>query len=812
MKKLLIGLAALACLLGAAACDIVTTETVRPPSSSVESGSGNGGGNSWSSDQCDRGEHAWEYRDEDYLRWDEKRTEPTCTESAWKPYYVCWACDAYSLDRVTTVTENDLIVPALGHDYEEFWDWDWESDTHRLVNRCQREHCYEDDSYVVLVESEPHKWYYVEEGYPPKVCADCMINAISGAKIVDGVYYTLSKDQTYYQVAGQMNDEKHITIQSTVAGLPVKEILGFAAQWEGENGEPPYVPAFETVDIPDSVTTIRQSAFSRCTNLKSITVPNTVTRLEVYAFHGCANLQTVVFEEGSTLTSLGCAPADANDASLYGAGKTFKDCEKLQSITIPKSVERIEEHTFSGCTELEEVLFEDGSALAAIEKRAFSDCTALNNVILPDKVTELAAYAFDGCTALTSVRIGKGLANIGANVFYDCTNLVEVKLVNEDTSYAANAFVNCSANLTVDVYIEYFEYNNGYYGLKGSQVIFFNVVDKTADYIVLKEGTTKIASNALQGCANLRLIYIPASCQEYEENALANSLPNTFTIFHENRIGDSVLSTFEGDFEGGKAQLPHLKVESAKLSEDGFIYAGSTLWGYVGDEKEVVVPDSLERGYAVEVIAGYAFADTKIDSITLPGCVKAVGGSIQRNTVVEGNENAVVLYPYTPFLGSTVKSVTFGDYLEEGMFNQLAIHSNAFAKAEYLETVTFSSHFENDELLPGYVIPVEAVYVTIVTNAFLDCPSLKKVSLPVFAALYEGVFSGTTTLEELVTVADGYDVANICDVTVGETSFTVNSRQTIDEGIATSSTALAAYVLNNPTAYFEFGRVMFSAE
>ena len=45
----------------------------------------------------------------------------------------------------------------------------------------------------------------------------------------------------------------------------------------------------EEIEIPDTVTIIKDSAFEECTNLKSIQIPNTVTKIEPEAFYNCTS-------------------------------------------------------------------------------------------------------------------------------------------------------------------------------------------------------------------------------------------------------------------------------------------------------------------------------------------------------------------------------------------------------------------------------------------------------------------------------------------------------------------------------------------
>ena len=73
-----------------------------------------------------------------------------------------------------------------------------------------------------------------------------------------------------------------------------------------------------SVTIPDSVTSISYGAFSRCTSLTSITIPKNVSSIGNYAFEDCDSLADVYFEETTT--------PDFSDNSFYrysGVKTTF---------------------------------------------------------------------------------------------------------------------------------------------------------------------------------------------------------------------------------------------------------------------------------------------------------------------------------------------------------------------------------------------------------------------------------------------------------------------------------------------------------
>ena len=123
-----------------------------------------------------------------------------------------------------------------------------------------------------------------------------------------------------------------------------------------------YCTKLKSVKLNEGLKEIGGSAFNTCTSLKSIHIPSTVTAIGGYCFQNCTNLSEVTFAAGSQLTAI--------------EGATFYDCEKLKTITIPKSVKKIRTDrtsygAFSGCSDLESVIFEPGSGLTTVDSGAF---------------------------------------------------------------------------------------------------------------------------------------------------------------------------------------------------------------------------------------------------------------------------------------------------------------------------------------------------------------------------------------------------------------------------------------------------------
>lgn len=114
-----------------------------------------------------------------------------------------------------------------------------------------------------------------------------------------------------------------VTIPSRYKGKPVTMIDHAAF----------YNSAVTSVTIPDSVTSIRDSAFLFCSQLTNISIPNSVTAIGSFAFDGCTKLESITL------------PSSLSTIQSYA----FYNCGNLKTIRIPVSVTFIENFAFDGC-------------------------------------------------------------------------------------------------------------------------------------------------------------------------------------------------------------------------------------------------------------------------------------------------------------------------------------------------------------------------------------------------------------------------------------------------------------------------------
>ena len=112
--------------------------------------------------------------------------------------------------------------------------------------------------------------------FPKELCEDVIIDGVSVGPINT---YTFTAGKHIVEYA--MKDETKV-VDTQFFGF---DILGI-----------------ESVEIPDSVTSIGSGAFVGCSGLTSITIPERITLIERYTFYNCSSLTEVTYK-GKIYTS-----------------------------------------------------------------------------------------------------------------------------------------------------------------------------------------------------------------------------------------------------------------------------------------------------------------------------------------------------------------------------------------------------------------------------------------------------------------------------------------------------------------------------
>ena len=364
----------------------------------------------------------------------------------------------------------------------------------------------------------------------------------------------------------------------------------------------------EKVFIPNSVETIGEGAFYRCTNLIGVELSTSLTRIEKETFYN-TNIQEIEIPEGVT----------------YIGANAFACCPRLTKVIIPSTVKTIDAEAFKSDNNL--VTIELSEGLERIEKDAFDSTSNLASIELPSTLEELAdgnfpysssnkfTYSeYENClylgnennpylllakakdTSLSECNIHPNTKIIAARAFQDCTSLKLVELSDSIVYIGARAFDSCSKLVKVS----------------------------------LANSVKKIGFGAFINCKSLIDFTIPSSLEEVGDQAFANCENlKRVNILGTTNFGECVFVNC--------VKLKEVKFASGteSLSESIFINCSSL--------EKVVLPDTLKKigtgafsncislkfinfPTSLEEICDQAFANTSLEFVYIPKNVVKISG------------------------------------------------------------------------------------------------------------------------------------------------------------------------------------------
>ena len=467
------------------------------------------------------------------------------------------------------------------------------------------------------------------------------------------------QSEDYYGFVGWFSDkELRYEVQSIMQGSYGNKT--FYAKWSSKYyffdtynktiiGVTDYAETCSSLVIPEQINGIDVSeigyrAFSNCSKLNSVTIPDSVTSIEDSAFSGCAGLTSVYYagDIASWCGISGLRNIIHSSRTLYIGGKKIEGelvvpnsvksisdsafCGRigLTSVTIPDSVTSIGEEAFDGCTGLTSVTI--GNSVTRIGDRAFSYCTGLVSVTFGNSVTRIGNSAFWKCTSLIRVIIPDSVTNIGNSAFSDCTGLTNATIGNGVTKIGNSAFLNCARLTSVTIPDSVTSIGKeAFYGCGGLASV------------TIGKGVTSIGHYAFYVCTKLTSVIIPDSATSIGDYAFKSCSMLSSLI-----IGNSVASIGNNAFDGCKGLTSVIIPDSVTSIGD---YAFKSCTGLTS----VIVPDSVTSigkyvfngctgltsvtiGNGVTSIGSSMFCDcSMLSSVTIGNSVKSIGDDAFRN-------------------------------------------------------------------------------------------------------------------------------------------------------------------------------------
>ena len=490
------------------------------------------------------------------------------------------------------------------------------------------------------------------------------------------------------------------------------------------------------IEIPDTVSSIGNYAFYKCSSLTSVTIGDSVTSIGSSAFYECSSLKNLYISDleswlNVNLNNSSSHPLYSAGGKLYidgvlatdieipdtvsSIGYAFYNCDSIKSVKIPDSVTSIGNYAFYFCSSLTSVII--GDNVTSIGNDAFSYCWSLASIEIPDSVTSIGDYAFSSCISLASIEIPDSVTSIGDYAFRYCRSLANVTFKSKNATIASNAFNSCSKLETIYCY-----------------------QNSTADEHFSSDTYTKI----------------------YLDEEVAS--PETDFQYTVNYDGKSV-----------------------------------TITNYIANVEDVIIPSKI-AGYSVTGIGDYAFMNCEVlTSITIPDSVTTIGNeafwccrqltnvNIGNSVTTIGNsafsgcgslESIIIpdsvknIGEYAFYFAGGLKNISLGNSVESigactfsGCFALTAINVNETNKSYCdVDGVLFTKDMNVLVTYPGggsetYTIPNETT--SIGNNAFYYCFTIKEITIPVNVTnIGDSAFDGCEKLESVTFEAKNTSISS----------------------------------------------------
>ena len=183
--------------------------------------------------------------------------------------------------------------------------------------------------------------------------------------------------------------------------------------------------------------------------ITSISIPNSVEVIDEGAFSDCESLTTINFPDN--LKSIG-----------YDA---LKNCVSLTSITIPNSVTSIGGGLFEGCVSLTSAVI-PSSVKTYNGNSLFNGCKSLTSYKLPYDLDYIGFYEFRKCESLKSITIPKIVNTIYDSAFEGCTSIKSITIPNSVNCILEKVFKGMTALTTIYMECVIPPSFSAYYGAK----------------------------------------------------------------------------------------------------------------------------------------------------------------------------------------------------------------------------------------------------------------------------------------------------------------------------------------------------------
>ncbi len=479
--------------------------------------------------------------------------------------------------------------------------------------------------------------------------------------------------------------------------------------------------SLKQINIPEKVTEIPDYCFRYCESLERIDLHPNIKRLGTNAFYECTGLKGVYITDLAAWCGVDVAdytvpttyahhlylngqeivdlvfPAELtvvkpytfrglflnnitlhNNITLIGSG-AFAQCDYLKSVTIPESVENIEETAFHSMTSLEafygKFATEDHRAIIVDGRLVNIASAGLINYSVPEGVTTIGREAFKG-VSVKNVTIPASVKNVDSQAFYNNSNIQSLRFKSTvpPALYSTNVFTDRKYPIYVpaecvedyksaphwktyaslirpydeglmeitytstdgNIVVPYIGEANSYKTIEQTfnAKLVSNTYENGIGKMVFDGVVTKIGEAAFYQCLTLKSINIPAGawcvgqqafdgCRDFEHATIPEGVTRIYdNAFHmcdkmeSIALPNSITTIDESSFFNCKS-LKYIYSKHSTADNQSLVVDNKLIWVSRFVEGDYVIPDGVT--YLGNYCIGYP---VNVITVTLPESVK----------------------------------------------------------------------------------------------------------------------------------------------------------------------------------------------
>lgn len=460
----------------------------------------------------------------------------------------------------------------------------------------------------------------------------------------DGIIYSVENDIA--TVTGCFTNIKEANISSSFVhegiSYPVKSISTLA--FSGKRN-------LEYINIPESITTIKDSVFYNCINIKTLVIGSNVNKIGKTQQHSCgseknfyprienikwdefiipkiiwmcntppvgiSNLkayQNYVSNDKFKLSNQKIYPflssifevdnvvyvpvspsdrtCDVIDCNYTPSSQEFKIDTIVKNKGIDLKVLDINDFAFFKNVSMTSMSISNSGNIG---EYAFTECSQLNSITIGSSIETIGGWAFSGNTSLQEINIPNNITEIGVYAFFGDTELNNVILGEGISSLPARVFNNCSSlpSLVIPANIN----EIGDYAFYGCSSLSHVTIEENQDKSKLT--TLKLGSNGNKALFNdcpLDEVFIGRQLSYQTGSSYGYSPFYRNTSLRTVEITDAETQIYDNEFYGC-SNLSSLTIGNGVKSIGDWAFSGCSSLQF------------FSAGYDVETIGEEAFSD-----------------------------------------------------------------------------------------------------------------------------------------------------------------------------------------------------------